>query len=636
MDRFYGFDLGDAESAVARLNKENQQIPEMLPIGGSKSIITAYALLNSGELKIGENACYEPQVARRKLRFKSNFLTEPSVEGDIKSFSAGVLGELYGGGELIKNEDTCFYIGCPAGWGKNDRERYRSIFEKTGYPPAKIVSESRAALVSACQSRHLQVGYDILSKPVLVVDIGSSTTDFAYVCGGKEVDIQTAGEVRLGGGIMDEILLEEAVAASPFAERFRRIFAESEPWRNYCEFAARRLKEKYFSEEDYWKDNKCTQSVMVRYNLPMRLTLTMNPQVADALLNKKVKSLQNRSFKEVFIESLENVKAHISGASPELLFLTGGVSKLPAIRSWCAEVFPDAVVVGGAEPEFSVARGLAWCGRIDEEVKDFRLELEELKKSTVVEDIVAEYIPDLYRRAVDALVEPVIRQAVLPVFEQWRSGKIRRLSEADSRMQTEIEAYLRSDKIRELLVGPITQWLRPVSDRLEEHTVPICIRHNVPYSAMSLKSYLAATDINIRVEAKNVFGIQEMTWLIDSILSVVVGLLCGGSGIALITAGLPGILIGFIASFMVLALGKNQMEKTLMNLDIPTPIRHLVPRNLFEARMDTIIGKVKNSLTESLENEKNEEITARMSEEISQQIENCLTKMAEVVEIPLG
>ena len=39
---------------------------------------------------------------------------------------------------------------------------------------------------------------------------------------------------------------------------------------------------------------------------------------------------------------------------------------------------------------------------------------------------------------------------------------------------------------------------------------------------------------------------------------------------------------------------------------------------------------------EHLEKEKNEEITERMVNEISSQIELCLTKMAEVVEIPLG
>ena len=49
-----------------------------------------------------------------------------------------------------------------------------------------------------------------------------------------------------------------------------------------------------------------------------------------------------------------------------------------------------------------------------------------------------------------------------------------------------------------------------------------------------------------------------------------------------------------------------------------------------------ISDQVKNSLYEKLEQEKNEEITERLVKEISMQIETCLAKMAEVVEIPLG
>ncbi len=253
MDRFYGFDLGDAESAVSRLDKTISREPEMLDICREKSIITAYALLPEGKLIIGESACYAPDAAERKIRFKSRFLTDPAASKDIRSFAAGVLGELYLSGELIKGEDTCVYVGCPAGWDRQAREEYREIFEKTGYPPVRIISESRAALVYACQSRHLQVGYDILSKPVLVIDIGSSTTDFAYICGGREVELRTGGEVFLGGGIMDEILLEESVRRSKNEKKIREIFEKSSAWKSYCEFAARRLKEKYFSDEEYWQ-----------------------------------------------------------------------------------------------------------------------------------------------------------------------------------------------------------------------------------------------------------------------------------------------------------------------------------------------------------------------------------------------
>ena len=246
MERFYGFDLGDAESAVTRIIKGEDAVPEVIPVQEAGSFITAYAMKKNGQLLIGEGACYDPDVLVRKLRFKSRFLTDSAAKNDAKSFASGVLGELLLSGDLVRGDDQCFYIGCPAGWDKADREDYRGIFESAGYPPLKIVSESRAALVSACRSRHLQVGYDILSKPVLVVDVGSSTTDFAYIMSGKEVELKTGGEVVLGGGIMDEILLDEAIDASPDPAKIRRIFRENEAWRTYCAFAARRLKEKYY------------------------------------------------------------------------------------------------------------------------------------------------------------------------------------------------------------------------------------------------------------------------------------------------------------------------------------------------------------------------------------------------------
>ena len=308
MEKYFGFDLGDAESCVSLLNDVHEQTPEVLPITDKKSFITAYAMMPDGSLRIGENACYETGAVKRKLRFKSLFLKDRSCERDIRSFAQGVLGELYENDYLSQSDLANFYIGCPAGWNKNDRERYRAIFEAAGYPPAKIISESRAALVSACQSRHLQVGYDILAKPVLVVDIGSSTTDFAYVCQGKEMDIRTAGEVYLGGGIMDEILLEESINDSVGKDKIRQVFKESEAWKNYCEFAARRLKEKYYSDEDYFNENVCSESVMIHYDKPLRLRLIMNRQRAETLVNKPVERLDGKSFKEVFIQSLKNVK----------------------------------------------------------------------------------------------------------------------------------------------------------------------------------------------------------------------------------------------------------------------------------------------------------------------------------------
>ena len=637
MDIFYGFDLGDAESAIAKLDRTKDTSPEILTIQEAKSFITAYALSKDGKLIIGEGACYEPQATTRKLRFKSRFLTSSDAARDIRSFAGGVLGELYLNGDLIRGEDHCFYIGCPAGWGKGTREEYREIFQEVGYPPVKIISESRAALVSACQSKHLQVGYDILSRPVLVIDIGSSTTDFAYITSGKEEELQTGGEVFLGGGIMDEILLEESVSAALDEKRIRKIFSESEAWRTYCEFAARRLKEKYFSDEEFWEQNECVSSVTIRYSMiPAKLTLRMNPEIADRLLNKKVDKLDGRSFREVFTDSLVQVRDSIKDKQPELIFLTGGVSRLPAIRDWCSDVFPDAVVIRGAEPEFSVASGLALCGKIDEELREFKSELEDLKASSVVEDIVQAHITELYHSTVEALVDPILKEVVRPVVERWRTGSIEKLSDIDPVLQNEIDVYLHTDDARAILAKQVSSWLKNISSELEEHTMPICVRHNVPYSALSLNSYLSLSDLDVKVEAKDLFAVSEITWMIDTIVSILIGLLCGGSGIAVIAGGPEGIIAGIIVSLLVLALGQETMQNALLNANLPKIARHLVPKGSIDARMEKLSEEIKAKLYDDLEKEKNDEITERLVKEISEQIEVCLTKMAEVVEIPLS
>ena len=636
MDRYFGFDLGDAESAVSRLDAEDQTVPEELTLAGAKSFVTACAVTAEGGLLIGEQACYAAHVTRRALRFKSRFLTEPAATADLRSFAAGVLGELYGSGDLIKNEDCCFYIGCPAGWDRNAREDYRAIFERAGYPPARIVSESRAAMVSACQSKHLQVGYDILSKPVLVVDIGSSTTDFAYILGGKEAEMATGGEVFLGGGVMDEILLDESVDASRDAKELRRVFAESEAWRTFCEFKARRLKEKYFSDEAYWAERECAETVLVRYRRPVKLKLRMDPAMAQRLTEQGTPRLGGKSFRAEFTEALRQVRAQTAEKPPELLFLTGGVSKLPAVRAWCREVFPEAVVIAGTEPEFSVSRGLAWSGRIDENLKRFRQEIEDLRLSDAVERIVRERIGALYAAAVDAMIDPVIDEVVMPIFDRWRNCELDTLTDADKALQEELAAWLRTENAMQRLVAPITAWLRPVAEDLEEYTVPICVRHHVPYQALSLRSYLSAEDIDIRLETKNLFPVEEITWLIDSIISLLVGLLCGGSGVALISSGPVGMVAGASVSLLLLLLGRERMEQAILAADMPKPMRKVVLRGAFRARLDGVARTLRKELAERFEKDKNDEITARMVEEISQQIERCLGKMAEVVEIPLG
>ena len=687
---YWGFDLGDGESTVARVHGEGQSSPEIVPVEGRRVFLTAWALMKNGELRIGERAAKSAAAALRSAaRFKGRFLDESSDSaGLIRDFSSRVFESLRADGSMVGGEKSnSVYIGCPAGWDKAARERYLGIFETLGVPAPRVISESRAVMVGAIQSNSVRDYVDLRSKTVLVVDIGSSTTDFAYIKKGKEAEIRTGGEVRLGGGVMDETLLEACIAASPRAEAIRSVFAASESWRVDSELRARRLKERYYASGSREKGRQeQSESLLISYDESLLLDLTMNEEMARRLTDKPCRALGGRSFREVFCAGLREVREAIGDTPPELLFLTGGVSRMDEIRAWCAEVFPQAVIYVDAEPEFSVARGLAWCGRIDDELGRFRADVDELIGADTIENIVLQHLRSLYDSVLEQLLDPLLEKAVKPVLLDWREGRIETLAATEAALREHIKVYLHAEEARLLLYGPVSRWMSRVAEDLEAYTSPICRRWHVPDQSLKISSRLEARDLHIleKVDARSVFAGDALAGaaiFVESVISVIVGLLCGGSGMALIAEGPVGIAIGVISSLLLFTvgrlLGKEAVDEKIMNMKLPLFIRRaalaeILPKlegpklqlpqilgkdegeksrlqilphlrwpeagDIPERRMRAIRRKVKAGYDELLANESDEAVLAlntRMCREITEQIEQRLKELAEQVEIPL-
>ena len=700
---YWGFDLGDGESALARVSGEGLNLPEVVEVEGKKVVLTAWAVMKNGEVRIGESAARSASSAvRSAARFKSRFL-DPQADspGLIRDFSARIFESLRGSGELVGGEtNNCVYIGCPAGWDAAARDRYRRIFETLGCPSPQVVSESRAVMVGAVQSNSVRDYVDLRSKSVLVVDIGSSTTDFAYIRKCKEAEIRTGGEVFLGGGIMDEVLLESCVDASPNAKALRKVFAESESWRVDSELRARQLKERYFSRpRDERQEDDCADSLLIRYDEPLILDLFLNEAMAKRLTEKPCAQLGGRSFRDVFCEGLREVRRSIGEEPPELLFLTGGVSRMEEIGSWCRTVFPEAVIYLDREPEFSVARGLAWCGRIDDELQRFRAEVAAYVGSDAVENSVSAHLGALYEGAMDHLLDPLLDHAVAPVLLEWRDGELERLSDIGPVLQERIKTYLHSEEAKACLYRPVSDWVRRVSEDLEADTSPICRRYHVPDRSLNISSRLDASDLRLleQIDAKDVFtgeAFAGAAFFVESIISVLIGFLCGGSGLALIAEGPIGIAIGVVSSMLLFAvgriMGKSTVDQAILNMKLPLAVRrmalnsvlpklegpslglqnplkkwhlsgddgekddgaarntgkaHLLPRlswakenGISERRMRAIRKKVRAGYERLLADEDNAELKAlnrRMCTELSGQIEQRLRELAEQVEIPL-
>ena len=292
----------------------------------------------------------------------------------------------------------------------------------------------------------------------------------------------------------------------------------------------------------------------------------------------------------------------------------------------------------------------------------------------------------------DQLLDPILEHAVWPALLDWREGKLRTLAETETALQEKIKLYLYSKDAKEQLYTPVNEFVRQVADELQIHTSEICRTYHVPDHALEISSHLAASDLSVleKLETRDVLSGSSLTGaavFAESIISVLVGLMCGGSGVVLITEGPVGIAIGIISSQLLFAvahvLGKDAMDQKIREADLPLFVRRLalakplpkleapginlpnplkwlkdgegeeapapkfrlLPRlsragdeAIPERRLRAIRSKVRAGYDRALNDGESEELSRlndRLCREVTDQIEHRLRELSEQVEIPL-
>ena len=81
----------------------------------------------------------------------------------------------------------------------------------------------------------------------LIVDIGSSTTDFTYC---RDLDAQDVGHNILGSGLLDTEIFEMNLARQKNRDQIEELIATYPHYRPIMEYWCREAKEAYFTGED--------------------------------------------------------------------------------------------------------------------------------------------------------------------------------------------------------------------------------------------------------------------------------------------------------------------------------------------------------------------------------------------------
>ena len=628
--RYIGFDVGDGESAIAAFEQGSGIEPVILPVGGSRSFLSAVGMLN-GEIVVGERAYTDALADGLSVRFKSRFTYDPARNEDIVRFVRGTVRDLQENG-LLHPEDA-FVVGCPAGWNATARARYRELLMRAGLREPQVISESRAAFLYAKYARTVALDIDVLSKTALVIDIGSSTLDFAYIVGGRETGVGTFGDIALGGGILDEELLRLCVEQSRDKDAIRRVFQESRSWYSYCEIEARRLKEEYYTRLLDDPSASVKKVLRICYDGVQKLTLKLDGDLARQLTEKPLNALQGRSFTQAVQDALDHAVRLTADDPPCLVLLTGGASRMPFFRQLCREAFRDAAVVCCPEPEFSIAKGLSYAGWIDSNLREFRKAIEKEITEERVAYTARKAMPQLIPPVTEALVDLLIEEAAVPVVTDWQKGRIGTMEEMDAQLKQRVTEVLDSPMARDALTPALRNWLDEVGTQLQALVDPICDRYEVPRKEMALNlTAVSSGPEKLPLDAKGLTGMNLIGALMTVIVSVLLGLLCGGSGVALIAAGPLGFLAGALLGTAVSLFGMDALTGAMMKANLPLLLRK---RNLAKhLRSDSTRKKLRDALEKEL-SAQDSAFQQQVVTGFSRSFKTYLNGIAQAAEIPI-
>lgn len=631
--KILGFDLGDGESAVTLLDEDSTVEPRALPLLGRSSMLSAVGR-KDGRIVIGEEASVLAGAEDAVVRFKSRYLTDPTAAGDVRTFAQGVMQELMKTEPALMAQVSRTVVGCPAGWGEGRREQYAALMESAGFPNVSVVPEPRAAFLYARHARGLRVDPALMRRSAMVIDIGSSTTDFAYIVDGHQQELSVFGDTNLGGGVLDEMILRRAIAASPDGAALAHVMQESPAWRSYCELEARRLKERYFLDEQKWTDTPLTRQIVVCYDQTLMLELSLDKTAIEEIVHMPCEALGGRSFMTCLSDALLAAAEVSDACPPQVVILTGGASRMAFFQEACRTAFEGSLLVLCPEPECSIARGLAYAGRVDERLKVFRREVASIARGEKLGNVVAASVHELYEPVAHALYEAA-KESALKAVKVWRRGGVNTIEQLDALMEHNIAKAFSGEAVTKRMEGELRAWTDDLMRTLEGELTSLCMRCGVPPEKMSLTgAKMDASLGGVKISLLDAMGMDVISGLMGVILAVVGASICGGGGLALVGTGPLGLIAGASAGVLLAILGKGSMEKMLRGMELPVLLRQLVTDGAVCSGIDRQRAEIEKAIITALADPRNG-FSARLVASLSDTLGAQMEKMAQNAEMSI-
>ena len=490
-----GLDIGDGESALSSV-----YVPSEGPISsdsaqlfvrsrtGERTVVTAMARSPRvpHNLLIGEDALNTDGALQFAVNFKyrpsgDTFETPPSV-----LFAQALLQEYFTNSSADPAR-SIVYVGHPAGWPKDSVEAYRRYFLSTGLD-IRLMPESQSALVHV---RDRMNGREAVIHRVLVIDIGSSTTDLTFVEDMQPRNLEVGTDI--GGRQIDEAMVERVIGAMGGDPAFAQALS-TDGGLDYLRLVARRAKETYFSGA-----RPRLYAIAGRDKVLMPIVDSAQSWLRALDVHGLVFEPDGWGyrFENLLLEARDTLTVQ-----PSLIVLTGGGSRMTFVRDIVQRVFPEAKVEDDPEPSYSVARGLASNGRHWVNVDRFRADMATIARDSNFDEVVVRALDDSVAR---------VRNELDGVRK--RQGEKAALARAKELQSANDDKFSDGERV--------DQFNREIYEYLEPRIVEICTRYELQSGRLSLTQDTPGLGAAIRKdvstcrwagEANRLRPVLQITW----------------------------------------------------------------------------------------------------------------------------
>lgn len=622
-DEFIGFDLGHGETALGRAFGATIREPEILEYRGERSFVTAVAKTKDG-VKIGADAVNlsfmgdNPEIW---VKFKGRELNRTDIKTPTQLFSKSLIGGLASEGIIRGPKESRFIVGCPSGWSEDTRAEYRTLFEDSGLKTVRIVPESRAALMTALEQGYLSI--EDARSSVLIIDIGSSTTDFTYC---RDMDAEDVGYNILGSGLLDTEIFNINLARQKSRTQIEKLIKRYPHYRPIMEYWCRQAKEQYFTGQE--------TPVEIIKRLPVDggvlFEIRIDKKDAEAILNLPLEALNNYSWQTAFDYALRETIDNLGGRDPDTVLLTGGASRLPLVLPATQKVFPKAKVVRGAEPEFAIARGLAWLGRFEFLHASFQNSVANmLSEDGAIYSKARNASIALGHKMAPVLVDAMAANCIVPVFQDWRSGKIKSLEEVEGELSGRVKTWLQSESATAVLNPVIDNWFAQLQRDIERETDPLCRDHGLPAMVLSLddSQHISKHLEDLSVSAPKVNTMETDTALLGTTLTalIVSALLAKANLFAPLLMNPIGLVVGGAVAGGGFLYGRKALEGKFKSANVPVLARQIMT----DGRIKRAAAKQRPDLIQVVDKAWQQAAAERFTDELTYTLEAALTERAD-------